>query len=70
MINKYKDKQKEIFFPYETFQVLNSLGEGAEGVAEGFRSQVEKSLQEHVDLQWVEALPLVCKRVEFFFFFF
>lgn len=47
-------------FPHETFQEVNLLGEGAEGVAEGLGCQVEKSLQEHVDLQGVEALALVC----------
>jgi len=39
---------------------LNLLAEGAEGVAEGFSCQMEQSLQEHVDLQRVEALPFIC----------
>lgn len=38
---------------------FNSLGEGAEGVAERLGCQMEKSLQEDVDLQGVEALALV-----------
>lgn len=41
---------------------MNLLAKGAEGVAEGFGSQVEQSLQEHVDLQRVEALALVWKK--------
>ena len=39
----------------------NSLGEGAEGVAEGLGRQVKKSLEEHVDLQRVEALTFIWK---------
>lgn len=38
---------------------VNLLAKGTEGVAEGFGCQMEQSLQEHVDLQGVEALPFI-----------
>lgn len=41
---------------------MNLLAESTEGVAEGFGCQVEQRLQEHVDLQRVEALALVWKK--------
>lgn len=41
--------------------VVNLLAEGTEGVTEGFGSQMEQSLQEHVDPQGVESLPLIWK---------
>lgn len=40
-------------------QQRNLLSEGAEGVAEGFGSHAEQSLQEHVNLQGVKSLALV-----------
>lgn len=42
----------------------NLLSEGAEGVAEGLCSQMEQSLQEHVDLQRVETLTLIYRTKE------
>ena len=39
--------------------VVNLLSEGTEGVTEGFGSQMEQRLQEHIDLQGVESLPLI-----------
>lgn len=40
-------------------KAINLLGEGTEGVAEGFGRQMQKSLQEHVNLQRVEALSFI-----------
>lgn len=41
---------------------INSLGQGTEGVAEGFGSKMEQSLQEDINLQRVKALTLIWKR--------
>ena len=52
---KTRTKKMEICCKF----VVNLLAEGTEGVTEGFGSQMEQSLQEHVDPQGVESLPLI-----------
>lgn len=54
-LKTYEDKVRSVQFSWR----VNLLAEGTEGVAEGFGCQMEQSLQEHVDLQRVEALPLI-----------
>lgn len=57
-LQTYKDKVKSSYFSLW----VNLLAKSTEGVAEGFCCQMEKSLQEHVDLQGVEAFPLIWKK--------
>lgn len=58
----FYDRLKREVKMLTVFMAVHLLSEGTEWVAEGFGCQVEQSLQEHVDLQRVEALALIWRK--------